>query len=191
MSLKLREDWLNRVAEALAPWFAERNYPLPRYRISCGFPSTGKKGSRIGECWANACSGDETHEIFIHPKLADGIEVSATLAHELIHAAVGLSHKHGGEFKRIALEIGLEGKMRSTHAGEAFKQVASLIIENLGPYPHATLDTEGASSKEPKQGTRMIKIKCPDCGWTGRTTRQWIDLGLPTCACGGEIAEAK
>ena len=40
---------------------------------------------------------------------------------------------------------------------------------------------------ERKQGTRLIKVACPDasCGVVLRMTRKYIDEGkIPTCACG-------
>jgi len=40
---------------------------------------------------------------------------------------------------------------------------------------------------EKKQGTRLIKVACPDasCGVVLRMTRKYIDEGkVPTCACG-------
>jgi hypothetical protein len=46
-----REEWLNLVAEQMAPWFEAQGHKLPRYRVAIGFPSTGKRGKRSGECW--------------------------------------------------------------------------------------------------------------------------------------------
>jgi hypothetical protein len=190
MSFQLREEWLNAMASRLAPWFEAQNHPLPRYRVSCGFPSTGKGTKRIGECWSDSASADATHEIFIHPIESDSMAVAAILAHELIHAAVGLSHKHAGAFKQLALAIGLNGPMKATTAGEAFIAMLDPIIADMGSYPHASLSSEGNSSKAPKQGTRMLKIKCTQCLWVARTTKQWIDYGLPSCSCGGDIIPA-
>lgn len=42
-----------------------------------------------------------------------------------------------------------------------------------------------------KQATRMIKVCCPGCGYTIRTTQKWIDVGLPTCCCGEEMEVAQ
>lgn len=184
MDMKLREDWMNRLAEMMRPWFEAHTHPLPAFRASCGFPSTGRKGKRIGECWSDASSADAHHEIFIHPSQSDSMEVAAILAHELIHAAVGLSHKHAGEFKKTALAIGLEGKMKATYAGEAFKQFVSPFLESLGDYPHAALASAGNSSKDPKQTVRMLKVICPACGYLVRTTQKWVEMGMPVCPCG-------
>ena len=183
-TMKLREEWLSAMASRMAPWFDDNGHPLPPFRVSCGFPSTGRKGKRIGECWADTASGDQHHEIFIHPSQADSMEVAGILAHELIHAAVGLSHKHAGDFKTTALAIGLEGKMKSTVPGEKFKQFAQPFMDEIGGYPHAALRSNAQSDKDPKQSTRMLKIICPECGYTARTTQKWIEVGFPQCPCG-------
>jgi hypothetical protein len=42
------------------------------------------------------------------------------------------------------------------------------------------------------RGTRLIKVACPQCGYTVRTTRQWIETGLPVCGpCETPMEEAK
>jgi hypothetical protein len=30
----------------------------------------------------------------------------------------------------------------------------------------------------------MRKVACPDCGYTVRMARSWMNVGLPTCPCG-------
>lgn len=42
----------------------------------------------------------------------------------------------------------------------------------------------------PKQSTRMIKLVCPADGYAVRTTRKWIEVGLPRCPCGREMVRA-
>lgn len=37
----------------------------------------------------------------------------------------------------------------------------------------------------PVQGTRMLKCQCPECGYTVRTTRKWIDVATPVCPVDG------
>lgn len=60
------------------------------------------------------------------------------------------------------------------------------LIEVNGPYPHAQLDPSCTDGKK-KQGTRMIKVVCPSCGYTVRTTAKWLEVGLPTCPCGEDM----
>lgn len=180
-----REEWLNRMAKAMEPRFEGLGYPLPPYRVSCGFPSTGKKSNRIGECWVRECSKDAHHEIFIHPNTDDPLKVSAILAHELTHAAVGLNHKHGGAFRSVAISLGLEGPMRATVAGDIFVDYVTPLLSKAGPYPHGSLDThKGISTKGPAQKGRMIKATCAVCGYIVRTTRKWAaEVGPPICPC--------
>lgn len=181
--MKTREEWLNAVAELMGPWFINLDKPLPAYRLTIGFPSTGSRGKRIGECWSASCSADGTHEILIRPDIDDPMEVAAILAHELIHAAVGLECGHKRPFAKVAKAIGLEGKMTATVAGEAFKRDAAPILAKVGPLPHARL-TSGQSSGPKKQKGRLLKAECchDDCGYTVRVTRKWVEeIGAPHC----------
>jgi hypothetical protein len=121
--------------------------------------------------------------------LTDPIEVSATLLHELVHAAVGLAAKHRGPFKKCATALGLEGKMTATHAGEELTLRLKEITDGLGDYPHAKLD-KSQSNAPKKQTCRQLKVECNECGCLCRMSRKAIDeIGCPTCACGGKMSE--
>lgn len=181
-AFKTREEWLNAVTERMAPWFDELGYPLPRVRCSIGFTSKGMRGKRIGECWSHECSEDQTHEIFIVPTISDPSRISDILAHELVHAAVGLEAKHGKLFKKVATAIGLTGKMTATVAGPDFLLAVEPILQAVGPFPHATLTGGSLSSAKPKQKTRQLKCECRECGYIARTTAKWLELaGPPIC----------
>ena len=53
---------------------------------------------------------------------------------------------------------------------------------DVGPLPHACLDTAGESTAPKKQKTRMLKYACATCGYTVRTARRWLELaGAPLC----------
>lgn len=178
-----REQWLVRAIEALRPWFRQNGYTVPRnVRATCGFPHVGaasRKKQRIGECWPAQSSDGKVFEIFISPVLFDRVEVLATLAHELVHATVGLKAKHGAAFKRCALAIGLKGKMTATKAGEKFEGFAKRALKRLGKYPHKRLRL---TSKLEKQTTRLLKCECSECGYTARVTNMWIEnAGAPIC----------
>ena len=125
------------------------------------------------------------HEIFISPKLAQPLRVADVLVHELVHVAVGIDAGHRGAFAACARKIGLAGKLTSTHAGPDLVALLTPILEQLGPYPHAPLNESGSPVK--RQGTRMLKIECPGCGYTARTTAKWLEVGLPTCPCGEDM----
>jgi hypothetical protein len=192
-----REPWLSGAIDAFRPIFAKHDAKIPtNIRVSCGFPSfggrSGSRRQRIGECWAKTASKDGSWEILISPTLAEPARVLDVLGHELIHATVGLQEGHRGAFKQLALAIGLTGKMTATVAGEAFKRSIAPILESLGPYPHAELDTrrglidpgagEPRLSSGPKtQTARLLKVMC-QCGYTARVTLKWLsEAGPPHC----------
>jgi hypothetical protein len=174
----------------MRPLFAATGYPIPpNIRLTCGFPSRqsiSAKDRRIGECWASTASKDGHFEIMISPILDDPMRVTGVLAHELIHAAVGLKCGHRGAFRRVALAIGLEGSMPATIEGEQFKRAVAPILEAVGPYPHAELCVGPSSGPKP-QRARLIKCEChfhtPDgrCGYAAWTTRKWLNMGPPLC----------
>jgi hypothetical protein len=178
-----REAWLNEVATLLLPEFRRvagiKVYP--KFRVSCGFPSTGRRSRRIGECWAPDASKDAVHEIFIHPGQDDPVEVAAILTHEIAHAVAGIPAKHGPEFKKLIKPLGLEGRACATVPGESFKQMISPLLRKAGKYPHGALAAGGISTKGPKQSTRMVKVECGGCGYIVRTSMKWILTGTPIC----------
>lgn len=180
-----REEWLNAVAKALQPHFEKQGLQLPPFRVSIGFPSTGRRGKRIGEAHAAVSSKDGHNEIFIRPDQADALEVAQVLAHELVHCALSFRKPlHGPEFRRAALSIGLQGPMRSTIAGEGFRGLLEPILKQLGPIPHAELRfrrAAGLSDAPKKQVARQIKAECPVCGYTARVSRSWLEVAPPIC----------
>ena len=199
-----RETWLNQLAALMAPRFAELGYALPPFRVSVGFPSAGMRGKAIGECWDKSASSDQRFEVFIRPDKAESLEVAYVLAHELVHAAVGLRHGHKGPFETVALALGFTRPL--THASEptdTLKAWLDPMLAQLGPIPHASLrwlavdgtrvkrgdggmapddgDDEPASSRPKKQTTRMKKCECAECGYTARVTQKWLVVGPPRC----------
>lgn len=189
-----REEWLNKFTDALRPLLWEhRDHSTgvvpEKIRVTCGWPSKGAFSSKrrtIGECWPVAASKDQTVEVFISPCVSDSLKVGAILAHELVHASG--CKGHGSAFKRLAVGIGLTGPMRATEAGPELTDRLNIIVSELGPYPHAELDKTQSPHK--KDGTRLLKLKCPACGYVVRTTQKWIDTGIPTCPCSEMMALA-
>ena len=107
---------------------------------------------------------------------------------EFIHAsrssAVGI-HGHGKDFKRVALAVGLEGKMKSTTASDALvEEFTFLVDEKLGPFPHTALSGMKLFTPSKKDGTRTLKAVCPECGYTIRLTKKWAKVVMPLCPCG-------
>ena len=194
--MSTREEWLNAAAadilsryrEVFEDQFGKVGIEhLRNVKVSTGFPSRGGLTKVIGECWkARAAADETTHHIFINPRLDDVVEVVATLANEMVHAADDGEHKHKGPFVRAVREMGLEGKATATVAGAAFAEWARGLDAKLGTYPHVALIPIAV---EKKQTTRMLKLEADCCGYVVRTTQKWIDIGLPACPCGNEFSQ--
>lgn len=193
-----REGWLTALAEAMRPHFYELGYLFPRkMRVAMSWPSrraTSEKNRCVDMCYPSTCSKDGTHEVMVSPVLDDPMLVADVLAHELVHAALNaageLDHGHGALFAKGARALGLEGKPTATIAGEEFLAWAKPLVEALGPYPHASLDVTKNAAK--KDHNRQLKVKCPECGYTCRTTRKWLDeVGPPICPCSDVEADSE
>src|SRR3984893_9590644 len=125
-----REAWLRGGANELRGYFKSCGYELPEnIRFAIAFPSTGRKGKRIGECWHSSTSADSSYEIFIRVDLSDVEEVLAVLVKELVHTLLPLDAGHGKEFKTAATRIGLQGPMRQATPGPLLKAELEKIAE--------------------------------------------------------------
>lgn len=214
---RTREAWMNQLATLLRPAFKELGAPIPRkVRMSCSWTSNGANSNAIGECWTMAVSKDGTWEIFITPKMdnvltPDGQGVADILAHELVHASIGLEHGHGARFKEIAEGLGLAGPMTATNAGPGFVKMVEPLLRKCGKYPHAELQPGSASTPLPpimvpnpkggqpipmprtsgprKQPARLLKASCQVCGYTVRVTKKWLKVGAPLCPCNARPME--
>ena len=186
---KTREEWLMAGLEMIRPIFAEVGQKVPaKIRVSCGFPSKGalaNRKRRIGECWSDKASAGKVFEIFISPVLNKPSEVLGTLVYEVVHAVVGLECGHKAPFKKVALAVGLTGKMTATEEGPELKERINGWAEKLGGYPHDQLDKMVTLKKAPDK-CRLLKAECPKCGYIIRVTKKWaVEAGLPICPCGG------
>jgi hypothetical protein len=174
-----REQWLNAMAEEFRAIFFNGTFApeLPDCRYSCGWPKGRAKA--IGQCFAAESSADHHFEIFISPELDDACRVGDVLLHECIHAVVGLECKHRGKFRSTSIKCGLTGDMKATVASDELKARLETLVEKIGPYPHAQLV---AASQRKKEGTRMKKLVCPNCGCIVRGSEK--SLGIPKlCLC--------
>lgn len=161
-----REEWMVRAL----PFIKERmiaaggpDFPLPL--VSMSLPSKGAfagKRQRIGECWdRKASKSGKQSTVLISPILEKPVEILAILVHELIHSALGCKAGHGPLFKRLALAVGLEGKMRSTTAGVELTKWLEDLSKKLGPFHHDPLSNYKSPMK--KQTTRMRLYVCDAC----------------------------
>jgi hypothetical protein len=182
-----REEWLNQVSELLVKQLLSHQDGATgyKYRVSVGFPKGsrgGKCGESIGQCWSPKASADKVHEIFISPKL-DAFKAVEVLIHEHIHASAGIEAGHKGEFKRLALAVGLTGKMTSTSAGPELEAKVKAFLAKFEAYPHGVMKVDKNASRP---GSRLVKCQCQTCGYTVRTTAKWLMIGAPLCPCNGD-----
>jgi hypothetical protein len=176
----LRQKWLEQLVTDLRPWFKKAGYEIPaNVRVSIGWPrGSHGRGKAIGQCWDALASTDKHHEVFVSPALLDSGTIIGVMAHELVHATVGTKAGHKGPFKTVALAVGLEGKMTATTSGAALVSWSKDFVREHGKYPGGALN----DATRKKQGTRLIKCECPECGYVARVTAKWLDsAGAPIC----------
>ena len=172
-----RESWLEAGVKALTPLFSKAGYAVPLCKVSCGFTSTGVRSGHIGQCWSTRASADGLNQIFVSPALEDAVEVLDTLLHELVHAVDNCEHKHGREFKKIALKVGLVGPMRSAGAGPELKPKLTALLDQLGPYPHGQLKV----SMQKAARRARPRAKCQKCGFQVPMLKKFLAYGPPIC----------
>lgn len=173
-----REEWLLAAVEKIRPIFAVKRYEIPLdCQVSCGFASTGTRSHHIGQCWSRDSSTNERNQIFISPALHEPVEVLDTLVHELVHAVDDCEHKHGKEFKKIALSLGMVGPMRSASAGPELKAQLEVISQALGPYPHGKLKV----THRIRINRSRPRAKCPICSYQVPMLKRFLEYGAPIC----------
>jgi hypothetical protein len=208
---KSREAWLEAAIEMLRPRFIEIGLPLPEHiHVSVGFAYGQRAESKyiLGQTWARRASDDGVNHVFISPQEADPAAMLVTLLHELIHVADDNNSGHRGAFAEAATRLGFLGPMTQTPPSVELAAELAVMAAELGKFDHGALDVAlvNTPAKVPaggvtvppkvhsgpaKQGTRMVKLTAPDCGYTVRTTRKWIETGLPACPHGIEMTEAE
>ena len=181
-----REEWLVALVNELRPDFQAQELEIPPVRVSCSWPSRSIRKT-LGQCFGTKSAKDGIHQIVVSPAIGDVVQIVETMVHELLHACLPDGTGHKAPFKRGMVKLGLEGKATATHAGQTLLHHLHELCAKLGEYPHSALKLKDPAEK--KQGTRLIKLTCPGCGYVLRTTQKWIETGLPTCACGEEFKQ--
>jgi len=183
-----REAWLTDAIDLLREVMHDRaDIEVPQVRVSPGFPSRGGTSLKkrvLGECWKPAVADDGISQIFLNPMMDDPMQILGTLTHELIHAWDKGEHGHRGPFVQAAKDVGLTGPWTATSVGPDLEPLLADILTKLGDYPHSKLTP---SIQRKPQTTRMIKVVCPFCDYTVRTTQKWLDSGLPMCPDGDDM----
>lgn len=191
-----REGWLREMWKKLGPYFENAGYTLPEnIRFAIAFPSTGRKGNRVGECWHPGASADGSFEIIIRADKHDPVEVTGILFHEGTHAVLPPDAGHGEPFRAAARKLGLEGPMRQAMPNKWLRDELAKLAESLGPLPHAELLIErGATglraADQPKpQKNRYLKAHCEaeGCIFNVRLVAACIAIGVPHCPLHGPM----
>jgi hypothetical protein len=189
---KTREAWLQHAVRAMsADLFAAHEIEVPEIQLSVGWPkgARAKKGGQVvGQCFNTTWTGSIA-SVFIAPTIVDPVEVLACLGHELIHAWDDCASGHRGAFNRTFRKLGYVGKATEIETGDELKAYLTGLAAKLGDYPHVKMTVRKKGLGEKKQTTRMLKIVCEDCEYQVRTTKKWIEVGLPTCPCGTQMTE--
>lgn len=138
---KTREAWLHAASDLLRKHLKKAGGEVPKkIQVGCGWPHGGRR-EVIGQCFTTTWTEDGTTHIFISPTQDNAVSVLATLAHELVHAAVGCQEGHRGKFKKVARALGLEGKLTATEvtAKSPLHPVLEQLSKKLGKYPHSKM----------------------------------------------------
>ncbi len=195
-----RDLWLEAASNALRPLFIQHGLPIPeRIRFAIAFPSSGRKGQRVGETWHSPASADGSYEIILRADLEEPVEILSVLVRQLVHAALPAEESHGKRYKAAAMKIGLEGKMRTATPGPYLQERLNTLAQELPTLPHAGLNINWKAIDKPKkQGTRMLKAECQGgivngedepCGYTIRLSKKWAELGAVCPAHGPMLVE--
>lgn len=182
-----RETWLLNAIDQLVRLLEQvgaKHLRGTNRLVSVGLPK-GNIRKVVGECHYAHANNGVTH-IFVSPTVVDPIRVLVIVLHELIHEEDKGKSGHRGAFRVMHNAVGLTGKTTASVAGDDLTVTLKSIADDLGPYPHSKLNL--APMFPGKQTTRLLKVACPDCEYTIRTTAKWVTKGLPTCPCGTEMA---
>ena len=193
-TFKTREEWLDAAIERLRPRF-EGTGATPRDKLAAIVSWPYKSRKAIGQCFHGAGWTDcGTTYVTVSPILGDDpARVLDILLHELVHAC-GIGG-HGKDFKKVALKVGLTGKMKATEATPELRADLEVMAEELGPYPHQTMREvqDGAKEKKESKGTR-IRLECAnDEGYAVDMNRRKFEDGeliAPICPHCGDPLQA-
>lgn len=198
---EFREEWLHAAIGYLRPYFRECGYDIPEpIRCAIAFPSTGRKGNRLGETWHPKSSGDSSWELIIRADLFDPIDVLAVLMNKCVHTVIPDDASHGKKFRAVAVKLGLSGKIHKAEPGPLLQKRLSEIADKLGPLPHAALNiydnpmTTKPLDRPKRQSGSRLKAECLECEKEGKSYILRIaassvrDVGKPHCPKHGEMS---
>lgn len=133
-----RQAWLMKAVDILKHDFWQIGETIPEVKVNDEWPSDySPSEDTLGHyrtIWEPDV-GDTNIEITVHPDITNALDVLSILVHELVHAAVGATCAHGGEFLRVAAAIGLDDGGPTALAEEVLLLRLCEIVEILGSYP--------------------------------------------------------
>ena len=182
----IRHNWVEQALSSFRSHFASCGYTIPdNVRVSIGFTKGSTHGT-LGQCINKANSQDDHWELFISPIVGvsgdpekdrlSTINILETIAHEMIHATVGLGCGHRGDFAVCAAAVGFTRPWRYTPAGDKMLAVIEQIVRQQGLFP------SGGIKLPKKQGKSLVKCTCEGCGYVAYITAKNLEnVGTPIC----------
>ena len=191
MKFKTREDWLQAAIAKFRPTMKSAGAPIPsKIEAIVSWPKNARKGT-IGQCFGKGWSKAGVTYVSVSPVLGDEpTRVLDVLLHELIHAS-GITG-HGADFRKIALAVGLTGKMTATVAGPELTKRLATMVKQLGAYPHPTMldHEEGAKKKKPRGKAHIRCISPVDETYSAWVPAKGFEMhGAPLCPISGRLME--
>lgn len=187
-AMKTREEWMSEgIRQIEKAVFNPIDLKMPeKWAVSCGW-AKGASAKFIGICVDPICSADGTTHIFVVPTEDDGFRVLQVLAHEMIHAIVGLEEKHGGKFAELCDALGFSYPYTQAlpEPGTSTFEALGIILLNLGPYPHVRMILK----KKPKKESKWVRLlSASDEEYTVRISTLSIErFGMPKDPNGKEM----
>jgi len=160
----------------------------------------GKRGFTCHDSWEISETAHAVVQVCLNAE-ESLLQLAGTTLHELGHVIAGRQAGHGQDWKDACKELGLlHAKAVGTNYHEA-DMFSPKVLAAIKAIPKPTdgkprtsfevkgmcgqgLGTHGGKSRGKGSGSRLKKLECPRCGYTARTTKKWIEVGLPTCPCG-------
>lgn len=177
-----RDVWLAEFIRLARPKFAAAGKPIPQNVRAAICPPHRNKMRYVGLCWSDQATEDSGREIWVSSAYTDPVRVAGILVHELCHAALPHSVKHGKPFKVLATKLGLEGPMRATTEGAVFRALWKGILAELGPLPAARfMAAPGVADVRVQVTPKAKNVSCPKCGFTAKVQVRQLSWGRLTC----------
>lgn len=183
-----REEWMTKAINQIEQVvFKPIDLRMPeKWAVTCGW-CKGSSAKYVGVCVDPICSADGTTHIFIVPTEDDGLQVLRILAHEMVHAIVGIDEKHGGRFAEVCDQLQFTHPYTAAmpEIGTPVYAELQATLDALGPYPHVRM----VLKKKPKKESKWVRLfSSSDDEYTLRISTLSIErFGMPRDPNGKEM----